>query len=289
MTERFEYKFDCRIIPGKASIERFGEIHQAIANENYKEIILDLTKYKYIHPSFAVLIASSLYLGDLYNKKVSIKYSKTNDKLTKFLKQSGIEAHYNKSKVESSEFNIQNASVKFNHFSKLEDTEQTINNILDTAPISLSQDLRDRLISKFTEIFSNAFTHGKSKIGVFCCGFINDSNIFSFSVYDAGIGICTNVNTYLDEDKSCDKALEWAFAKTHSTLNGIVDYPRGAGLNLLESFVKANEGRIDLSSEGAYGKIDSTSRNFYNLINPIIGTIFSLSIKADNKHIYILK
>ena len=284
MDEIFEYKFDCRIIPGKASIERFGEIHQAIANINYKEVILDLTEYVYIHPSFAVLVASSLYLGDLYNKKVSIKYSKTNDKLSKFLKQSGIEAHYNKKNkdVDVSELNIINASVQFNRFLKLEETEQTINDILDTAPIRLSQDLRDRLISKFTEIFSNAFEHGKSKIGIFCCGFINDTNNFSFSVYDAGIGICTNVNTYLKENKSCDKALEWAFDRTHSTLNGIVDYPRGAGLNLLESFVKANGGRIDLSSQGAYGRIDLNSRNFYNLTCPIIGTIFSLSIKADN-------
>lgn len=289
MSEKYVYKFDLRITPGKKSIERFGEIHQVIANSNYKEVVLDLTEYKYIHPSFAVLVASSLYLGDMYHKKVLIKYCKTNEKLSLFLKQSGIIAHYSKSTVDLSELNSKNSSLMFNRFSKLEETEQTINKILDTAPISLSQDLRDRLISKFTEIFSNAFEHGKSSIGVFCCGFINDSNDFSFSVYDAGIGICTNVNTYLRENKSCDKALEWAFDKTHSTLNGIVDYPRGAGLNLLESFVKANAGRIDLTSQGAYGRIDSNSRNFYNLINPIIGTIFSLSIKADNKHIYVVK
>lgn len=289
MNENFVYKFGLQIKQGKASIERFGEIHQAISNSSYKEIVLDLTEYKYIHPSFAVLVASSLYLGGMYNKKVSIKYCNTNDKLSKFLKQSGIAAHYNKSKVGPTELNIKNSSVKFNHFSNLEETEQTINSILDTAPIRLSQDLRDRLISKITEIFSNAFEHGKSSIGVFCCGFINDSNNFSFSVYDAGIGICTNVNTYLKENKSCSKALEWAFDKTHSTLNGIVDYPRGAGLNLLESFVKANGGRIDLTSQGAYCKIDSNSRNFYNLTNPIIGTIFSMSIKADNKHIYVVK
>lgn len=289
MEGEYEIKVLPQIRPSRKAIEYFSFIHRIITNNLHTRIILDLTEYQYIHPIFAVLVASTIYLGDMYKKKVTIRYDSSNDKLISFLKQSGIWSHYMPHSDKFAEINSSNVPIGFNYFKNLEDTLDTVEQILDTAPVKLEQDLRNLLCSRITEIFSNAFEHGNSPIGVFCCGYINDSSDFSFSVYDAGIGICANVNNYLKKDLSYAESLKWAFSQGNSTLNGIVDYPRGAGLNLLESFVKANKGKIYLTSQGGYCTIDEKERNFYNLSEPIMGTLFSMNIKADNEHIYCIK
>lgn len=282
------FKFNTTMYQGKPSYEIFGNLHQCITTGDCSHIEIDMSEYRYMHPAFAVLVASSIYLGDKYGKEVVIRYDIHNKKLAQFLKQAGICGRYYSPK-HSAQLNSKNSSIPFNRFRRIEDTYSTVQKILDCAPVNLSSELKNEFISKITEIFSNAFEHGKSDIGVFCCGFINNSNHFSFSVYDAGIGVGTNVNRYLNTHLSNEKALEWAFDKTHSTLNGIVDYPRGAGLSLLEDFTCSNHGRIDLVSENAYCRIDSKSRKFYRLKNPLQGTIVSMNIHADNRHIYRMK
>lgn len=270
---------------GKSSYEQFGLLHQAIVSGKHGKIEIDLSKYEYMHPSFAVLIASSLYLGDRFGSEVVIRYDASNLRLCQFLKQSGISGRYYSSK-DDSQLSSKNSTIPFNRFRRIEDTYTTVEKILNCAPVRLNRILRNQLVSKFTEIFSNSFEHGKSDIGVFCCGFINHASIFSFSVYDAGVGICTNVNRYLPAPLSSEKAMEWAFDRTHSTLNGIVDYPRGAGLHLLEDFARLNHGRIDVVSNDAYCRISEKIRKFHKIKNPIVGTVFSMNIKADNHHVY---
>lgn len=218
MDKPYVFKFNAVMFQGKPSYEMFGQLHKCITSSDYDKIELDLSKYQYMHPSLAVLVASSLYLGDKYGKEVVIRNDIQNKKLGQFLKQSGISGRYYSSKNDT-QLNSKNSSIPFNRFRRIEDTYTTVEKIMNCAPVNLGMDLRNQFVSKIAEIFSNSFEHGKSDIGVFCCGFINSSNNFSFSVYDAGVGICTNVNRYLPSPLSSEKALEWAFDKTHSTLN----------------------------------------------------------------------
>lgn len=274
--------FNMNLRPGKESVEYFGKLYQHFENPNIHTIICDLCEYQYIHPSYAVLIASSLYLGQQKGKTVRIKYSRSNPKSIQFFIQSGLL----KDKTLEQVVDMDLDKIGFIHFRKFEDTLETTQQILDCAPVKLDKKLKDVLISKIGEIFANAFTHGQSEIGVFCCGFINDSKQFTFSVYDAGIGIPQNVSQYLRREIPPQDALRWAFAQGNSTLNGQVDYPRGAGLNMLEDFVKVNGGRIDLVSCGGYCRIENSHSSFFDLEFPFIGTMFSMTIVADNNHIY---
>ena len=290
--EPFRYEIPPKIVPSQETMNSFAKMHQLIASSSSKEIIFDMTQYDYIHPIYAVLVASLIYLGDHYDKKVSIQHNPNNEKSRNFFGKAGIFEHFNQNMIE---FNDDN-QVGFRRFYSLEQTYETVNAILDTAPVKLEPKLRASLFSKICEIFSNSFTHANSEIGVFCCGYINDQNDFSFSVYDAGIGVYENVKNYVKEypeqynGGKLDYAasLEWAFNSGNSTQNGKVDYPRGAGLHLLESFVKANKGNIYFTSQAGYCLIKENERKFVNLSNELIGTIFSMSIKADNNHIYCL-
>lgn len=228
-----------------------------------------------------------------------LKHNPKNQKSRNFLKNAGIFDYY---KYENETFSLTEGDVTstlgFNRFTKLDGTLDVVEKILGTASVKLEDNLKNSLKSKIFEIFSNAFTHGESEIGVFTCGYFNESNDFSFSVYDAGIGIYGNVNKYIEEYPESQineikldhsGALRWALQKGNSTLNGKVDFPRGAGLYSLESFVKANKGKIYLTSQSGYCLIDGEDKEFYNLSKPIIGTLFSMVIKADNRHIYYFK
>lgn len=271
-----------RLTPDKDSVEYFGSFYQLLHGDSEETIVCDLCAYQYIHPSYAVLIASSISVGKMLGKRVIIRYNRRNTEAVSFLGRSGM--------ISTDTLNqntiLDENNLPIRRFFKLEDTFDTIQHILKCAPVQLEDQLSNTLISKIGEIFSNAFTHSRSQIGVFCCGLVDQSSRFTFSVYDAGVGIPENVSQYLGKPISPSEALKWAFTQGNSTLNGKKDYPRGAGLNLLESFVRVNGGRIDLVSCGGYCHIDSSQREFFDVSRPFIGTMFSMTILADNNHIY---
>lgn len=283
--EEIVVPFNMNLRPGKDAVEYFGAFYDLLKSSTNQTIVCDLREYQYIHTSYAVLIASSIALGKHLGKRVVIRYDKANHKAVSFLSRSGL---INPNTILGAS-SLDESNVPIRCFKSLEETFETIQQILDYAPVQIDSELSAVLISKIVEIFSNAFTHSCSEIGVFCCGFINDSNQFTFSVYDAGVGIPYNVRQYLKKGLSSKDALEWAFGQGNSTLNGRLDYPRGAGLNLLESFVGVNGGRIDLVSGDGYCRIDNDQREFCNLSSSFIGTMFSMTILADNNRIYRLK
>ena len=274
--------FDRELKPGLNSVEYFGSLYHQLKNAGEQTVVCDLRNYRYIHPSFAVLIATSVIVAKMLGKTAVIRYSRQNAEAVSFLTRTGLIS----AKTAGQDTTLNDSNLPLRRFWKEEETIDTIRRILDRAPVRLDDQLSVVLISRITEVFSNAFTHGHSEIGVFICGLFDEDSQFTFSVYDAGVGIPHNVTRYLGKELSPSDALEWAFCQGNSTLNGTLDYPRGAGLNLLESFVKANGGRIDLVSRGGYCRIDSARRDFYDLSLPFIGTMFSMTIRADNNHIY---
>ena len=64
--------FNINLRPGKDSVEYFGEFYKRFDDPNVQAIICDLCEYQYIHPSYAVLIASSIYLGRQKKNKGNI-------------------------------------------------------------------------------------------------------------------------------------------------------------------------------------------------------------------------
>ena len=169
-----------------------------------------------------------------------------------------------------------------------EDGTELATDIIEKSPVKLSEDLKNELISKIYELFANAFTHSSSK-NVFCCGCCDSQGSFVFSVYDTGVGIIDNVNKYVGKTFQPKEALEWAWRTGNSTLNGIVDYPRGKGLNILEEFIKLNNGEIFMISDKSHCKINKKTRYFENNEINLKGTLISISIRKDNEHIYKFK
>lgn len=269
---------------GIASITKLADIFEIIEHSDQKDVIINLTEYKYIHPSYAAIIAAMPYIGDIYNKKIRIKFNPQNDKSIIFLSNNGILRHFNADKFLRKKTM---SSIDFSYITGEGEIGITIEKLLDLWPVNLSPILRAEMYSRIYEIFLNAVTHSKSD-RVYYSGSPDTQGTFAFTVYDAGIGIPQNVNNFLKAKISSTDALGWALEKGNSTLNLKVDYPRGLGLSLLESFVNANKGDITIASSDAYCKIAKNRRRIESLPKSLKGTFFSITVRNDTGRRYIL-
>lgn len=266
---------------GLPSLQEFASILNEIKNCHEHRFVIDLTDYRFIHPCFAVLLAAMPYV----NIKTAIRYKTNDKKCVDFLKKSGIYDHFT-SKRAVQEIVHKTSLNTFKTISTSDECLEVAQDTVSAFPIYFNDRLKSELVSLLYEVISNSFFHSNQK-QVYCCGFFDSQGAFNFSIYDFGVGIPYNVKTYLNKNLSDEKAIEWAWKRGHSTLNGTVDYPRGAGFHSLEAFVKANHGDILVGSRNGYGRVALNNKKFGLMNATLPGTFFSMRIKKDFQHKYI--
>ena len=113
--------------------------------------------------------------------------------------------------------------------------------------------------------------------------------VLYFSLYDAGVGIPSNVREYLKNERlTANQTLEWAFELGNSTATAHRDYKGGLGFDLLKEFVILNGGDASLYSYDAKASISKERVNFSVINAKLLGTIFSIRIKSDKDNIYVM-
>lgn len=156
--------------------------------------------------------------------------------------------------------------------------------------VHVSDRLRDAIVGCMWEIYSNAFEHSGSAIGVFSCGqYFKTMNDLILSVVDFGRGIPATVRAflrrYVDDDRvsrfTGAMCLKWAFERGNSTcLSGVA---RGLGLDLLKEFVCANQGKLEIYSNDGYVKVDRDEECFANCPFSFDGTVVHITIRCDER------
>lgn len=270
---------------GINSINTFANIYSSIISKKYDQIIVDLCNMQYIHPHYAVLIAAIPYISQLNNVSSIIKVNTHNDKFKEFLNKTGI---FSGANILDQIITPKSRKMNKVPFIALEDENQGLKiseKIINSFPIEYSEAFKSELISIIYEIISNSFTHSESKY-VFCCGCLDNKRDFHFSIFDFGIGIPAKVKSFKEDILSDKEALMWAWEKGNSTLNGRLDYPRGAGLDLLKEFTHTNNGDLFMVSGNSYCKITSKGDKYEKYENDFLGTFFSMTIKRDIIHTY---
>lgn len=153
--------------------------------------------------------------------------------------------------------------------------------------VLVSEKLKNAIVGKMWEIYTNSFEHGLSPVGVFSCGHhYSNKNELTLTVVDFGLGIATNVRHFLSSDprsKSLNSSacVEWALRKGNSTSS--LKVARGLGLDLLRSFVTVNEGSLELYSNSAYVLINKDGVTIKELDINFSGTIVQIKLKCDEK------
>jgi hypothetical protein len=154
--------------------------------------------------------------------------------------------------------------------------------------VHISDLAQEAIIGTVLEIYSNAFDHGKSDVGIFSCGqhYVKGKDL-KLTVVDFGVGIPSNVRLYLNnENYPANEAIKWAVKPGNST-KPKTDAPGGVGLGLLRDFVQLNKGYLEIfSHEGylfiGYGRETYSRRDVF-----FEGTLVNIKLKCDDKY-YIL-
>ena len=134
--------------------------------------------------------------------------------------------------------------------------------------VHVSELLQNAIAGSVWEIYTNAFEHAQSPIGVFSCGqHYPRRKELQLTVADFGVGIPSTVRLFFSNDQrahslSAANCLKWAFQPGTTTKpNGT---SRGMGLDLLKEFVKINKGKLEIFSHEGYALIDETQEIFMN-------------------------
>lgn len=153
--------------------------------------------------------------------------------------------------------------------------------------MSVSPALRDAIVGQVWEIFENAFEHGSSPLGVFCCGqHYPQLRVLKLCVVDFGVGIPSNVRLFKKREKvSAAAALRWAFQPgTTTKANGM---GRGLGLDLLRKFVKVNHGELEIYSHEGYALIRAGQEHYKDRATFFEGTLVNITFRCDESYYHL--
>ena len=260
-----------------------GKLQYSIYSCEEKDIILDFSQCTFSHAAFTAYLGALKSLSQKWGKTVSFKT--VDGKLQRYFFTSGLYDHFTASTVNHTNKN----TIPFTRVNLDGDNLiDYIGNILDLAPITLSEKCRDLLFKNIYEIFSNAIEHSNSQFGVFACGhWMPTKKKLVFSVCDTGLGIARTIKE-VKPTFSSTQAFNWALKSGNSTKQLSDGVPRGLGLSDLKAFIKLNNGDLNIFTNDIYYNCSSeettTSLNY-----DILGTLITLTITADYNHIYILK
>lgn len=150
--------------------------------------------------------------------------------------------------------------------------------------VHVSKKLRNSIAGTMWEVYTNAFEHSKSPIGIVSCGqhypYLNELKL---TVVDFGLGIPSTVRWFKKKsDIPASKTLKWAFQPGTTTKpNGI---SRGAGLDLLKNFIKINNGRLEIFSQDGYALIDEHQETYTDRRTFFEGTLINITLKCDESY-----
>lgn len=268
-----------------SSYKFLSHVQNTIIDSTEHRIILDLRNCNFFHAIFTSYLGSLAYIGEKFGK-IIIYRSKKDSRLTTYLKDSGLYGHFT---TETPVNNNPNA-IPF-RIINLEDDFiiDYIGNILDLAPITLTDQAREVLFKNIYEIFNNAVDHARSSMGVFACGhWMPTKKHLAFSVYDTGIGIPSLVRERVKDIKSSKDALHWALERGNSTKQLESGIPRGLGLSDLRNFIKLNDGALNIFTNDIYYQYNG-GETTHSMPTSTIGTLIGITIIADYDHIYTVK
>lgn len=263
-----------------------ANIQNELIDSKESHIILDFTNCTFSHAIFTSYIGALAYIGRAFGKNITYKTTK-GSLLSEYFRNSGLYDHIMQQPNTHSNPN----AIPFISIDMKDDSSiiEYIDNILELAPIRLTDQGHEVLFKNIYEIFNNSVDHSRANHGVYACGhWMPKKKYLSFSVYDTGIGIPALIKEKIDNSLSSESALQWALKRGNSTKQLFSGIPRGLGLSDLQEFIRLNDGSLNIFSNDIYYQYKNEI-NFEHLSLPTMGTFIGITIIADYDHIYTIK
>jgi hypothetical protein len=202
------------------------------------------------------------------------------------LSKNGFLSHYGREK----KLDTYGTTIEYKMFKRQEDqsfASYVEKNLVGKGIPKMSQGLRKKFFESMFEIFSNAASHSRTKMGIFSCGqFFPRMNHLDFSVTDLGVGIQQNVNEYTRQVLTAEQAINWAMEGNNTTKVGQI--PGGLGLKILREFIIMNQGKIQIVSDKGYWELSDGKVYMKAFSEPFPGTTVNIEINTADTNSYCL-
>lgn len=150
----------------------------------------------------------------------------------------------------------------------------------------MSEDVKEKIVEAIYEIFVNAQIHSETKFIYTCGQFFPNKNKIEFTITDTGIGFKNRVNKRFGSSLNAIQAISWAVEDKATTKQGISG---GIGLALLKEFVRKNQGKMQIVSDGGFYQFDNNGVIAKQFIGEFPGTVVNLQFCTDDNSSYALK
>lgn len=243
------------------------------------EIILDFSGCQFLRQNAVAFLGGLARLIESRGGKVYFAWHTLRDNVRVNLTQNGFIAAFDNTQQEWRGNSVPYREYRYEDMNAI--NAYLENNWLGRDWIKVDSDKADEIIKNMLELYSNAFEHSASKIGVFTCGqrYPNLGKLH-LTVIDFGVGIPPKVRQFLKEpQKPVDEALKWAFKLGNTTRANHI--PGGEGLDSLKRFVKQKNGKIEIYSHDGYALIDSDEEVYCSAPTYFEGTLINITVKCD--------
>ncbi len=272
--------------------------HNKVLECEDEEIVLDFSSASFVRNNFISIIGLALELQ--CDKKIKI-IEPNNEKIKNALSTIGFLSYYCDYEKR---IDINNTMIQYTNIAKEDEEYYKFLNYfykqLNRKVNNLSQQLKEKIMQKIAEQFSNVFRHSGSDMGFFCSGqFYPKKEEFYFTIVDNGVTIKYNVNQYFkklikDNKRLFDKiefkeisgldAIKWALMDTHSTTGS-----GGFGLSLLKELIIKSKARLEIVSGNGYYSIVKGEEYGELLQKSFNGTIVSVGLSTNMDKYFYLK
>ena len=245
-----------QVIPGYVACARmYDEVVAALRaqreDRRRRTILFDLIRAKDLSPAAIAIICGLSRLAAVTGAEASFRWPPESSRARRAVEQTGLTARFGGAvRTHGGEYLPLREDAE-------EDEDAIVRYLMadwmGTGWTRMSRMLKAGILSRTYEIYSNAFQHAGSRIGVYSCGRrLPSDHRLSLSVVDFGVGIPYHVRHHFKRpDLSATDALEWAFTEGHTTRPAKEKWSGGIGLALLTDFVRSNAGTATImSNEG---------------------------------------
>lgn len=259
-------------------------LNQILTDSHYTDIILDFSQCNFLAQNAVTVIGGMASFLKENGSSLTLDLATLISKIHMNLAQNGLLNHlgYLSTPWDGN-------SIPFRHDPFL-DKQAVIGYLNDywlgKGVLNISKELKDLIVCKVIEIYTNAFEHSHSDLGVFSCGqYYPNKKELKLTILDLGVGIPANVRKFqANPDLSEENAVQWAFQQGHST-RPRPDIMGGNGLGIIGSFIQRNQrGKLEIYSHGGIAKITQNNEEYGRHNTPFQGTIVNINLVCDSKY-----
>lgn len=269
----------------KKGFEDLVRLHEQTKDCFLDSVEVDMQETRWFDADMCAMLGALLY--GLEERLNDVSLPNISPQVEKILSKNGFLSHYGHKKIPDR----YGTTISYKRFDVKDETY--FFDYIEEEFIRRSEmpEMSPGLLKKFREsifeIFSNAVSHSRTKLGIFSCGqFFPTRESLDFTVVDLGVGIWENVKQCMGHDLAPEDAIDWATQRDNTTRSG--DVPGGLGLTLLSEFIDLNGGCIQIVSDAGYWKRKKGGTTKMALPHRFPGTAVCLEINTADPRSYML-